>query len=153
MPDQVYRQRLRDYTGATSSTAEHLTGRAFEVFMPVLESAAHLAHINGTAHGQKPRKIQDWYYWRNRYRDAGMATHAQLYRIEKLYDQLCTILWPDQGDTATDSTPPYLLEIAGQAAGRFVEKLSDLTKSEGRWLIEALKDRIRYAIIEEPATA
>jgi hypothetical protein len=140
MPDPVYRDRLHQCTGARSSRDQHLCGAHFEAFMPLMESAAHLAETNGMAVGRKPRKIQDWYYWRNRYRAPGLATHAQLHAITDLWAQFIPYL-PE-----SERSDQYLMGIAIHATGSKIAALHSLRSHQAGLLIDALKDRMRYAI-------
>jgi len=140
MGDAVYRDLLRRQTGATTSTAPHLCGYHFEAFMPIVEAAAHLAETNGLGVGKRPAKIRNWYYWRNRYRRPGTATYAQLHRITDDWARLRDCL-PD-----SERTDAYLLGIARHATGADLESIADLLSCDAALLIEALKDRLRYAI-------
>lgn len=149
LPDQLYRDLLHQYTGATSSTAPHLTQFHFDIFMPVLETYAHLAEVNGRAVGNRPARIRDWYYWRKRQPGEGMANSRQLHRIEAvLWPQLAPYLPPDHRAPRTPGESPmwYVHEIAATATGRYIRSLSDLRIYEANMVIEALKDRIRWAL-------
>lgn len=139
MPDAVYRDILHRHTGATSSTDTHLCGYHFEAFMPLVEAAAHLAETNGMAVGKRPARIRDWYYWRNRYRRPGLATHAQLHRIHEDWSRLRSYL-PE-----SERTDAYLVGVARHATGAEYKALYDLQSCHAALLIEALKDRLRYA--------
>lgn len=139
MPDPIYRERLHQCTGARSSRDAHLCGYHFEAFMPLMESAAHLAETNGMAVGKKPRKIQDWYYWRNRYRPPGLATYAQLHAITTSWEQLRPYL------LESERSDQYLLGIIHHATGDSVPALHALHSHQASLVIDALKDRLRYA--------
>ena len=140
MTDVAYRDLLHRITGARSSTAPHLCGAHFEALMPALEAAAHLAEVNGMAVGKRPAKIEDWYYWRHRYRAPGMATYAQLNLITRSWQQLAEYL-PEH-----ERCDAYLLGIARHATGSTFEAINQLHSSDAALLIDALKDRLRYAL-------
>jgi hypothetical protein len=149
LPDPEYRSLLHQHTGATSSRDAHLTQFHFDAFMPVIESAAHLAETNGLAVGRRPPKLSDWYYWRNRAPGRGMATSRELHRISSpdrtgLWDLLIPSLPESQ------RTQAYLLGIASHAVGRQVDALHGLTAVEAGHLIEALRDRLRHALRRQP---
>jgi hypothetical protein len=140
MADPAYRDLLHRITGARSSTAAHLCGAHFEALMPALEAAAHLAEVNGMAVGKRPKKILDWYYWRKRYRAPGMATYAQLHLIAEQWALLRAYL-PE-----SERCDQYLFGIAKHATGTPFEAIHQLHSSDASLLIDALKDRLRYAI-------
>jgi len=148
MPDQVYRAKLREYTGTASSTDRGLCQYQFDVYMPMMEIAAHLAEINGTAVGKKPRCIRDWYHWRKRCPARGKINTRLLWKVDRLWVRLCDHLEPTQHMAQTDGHDRYwyLREIACHAVGHYVEHLHELTTGEARSLIEALRDRLKHAL-------
>lgn len=141
IPNQEYRELLRQYTGHTTSTAPQLTQYDFDVIMPVLEIRAHLAEANERAVGKKPSRIRDWYYWRHRCPKAGQITSREQYRILALWDDLKPHLAAEHHDSHE-----YLCGIAAHACGRRVAHIHELRSWQALALIEALKDRLKYAV-------
>lgn len=148
IPDAEYRAMLYEYTGSTSSTDRTITQFAFDVFMPILESRAHLVHVNGGGRGRLPVRGLDWHYWRNRIQRIGAITSRELFKIDALWEKLKPRLPPEQRAARTKEESPwwYLHLIAGNACGHDVANLAKLTTAEGQLLIEALKDRLKYAL-------
>jgi len=140
MSNQEYRELLRELTGHTTATAAELTQHDFDVVMSAVEIRAHLAEANGRAVGRRPARIRDWYYWRKRCPKPGQISSRELHRIMGLWNQLKAFLAPEH------ATHDYLCSIAAQAGGRCVTHLHDLRSWQAMALIEALKDRLRYAI-------
>lgn len=138
--DAEYRSILHTYAGATSSRDPHLTQWHFDTIMPAIEVRAHLAETNGLTRGRRPAKLTDWYYWRNRAPGKGRATTRELWKIGKLWQQLCPYL-PE-----ADRTHTYQCGIASHAVGRKIQHLHDLSLPQALAVIEALKDRLAHAM-------
>jgi len=131
-----YRTLLREATGETSAASPHLTQYHFDVVMPLLEIAAHLAFLNGAAVGKRPRCIRDWYHWRNRHPHQDAADTRQLWLIgNRLWPQLCELL-PNG-----DRHDRYLAGIASRACGRDIGSIADLRRGEAAVVIVALTRR------------
>ena len=145
LPDAEYRELLHQQTGATSSTMPHLTQFHFDAFMPLLEIRAHLAETNGVAVGPKPGKIADWYYWRNRSPQRGKVNTRILWKVKKLWCVLRPTLPAENQVEPADADPPYVLEMASHATGKYVKALRNLTHGQAHMLVEALKDRVAHA--------
>lgn len=146
--DADYRAMLYEYTGATSSTSRTITQFAFDVFMPILEARAHLVHVNGLGRGRLPVRGLDWHYWRNRTQKIGAVTSRELFKIDGLWEKLKPSLPSEQRAARTKKESPwwYLHLIAAKACDHDVDNLADLTVREGQLIIEALKDRLKYAL-------
>ena len=136
--DDYYHERLADHTGCRSSTDRRLTQTDFEAFMPVLEVAAHLAHVNGAGKGNPPKRGHiDWHYWRERRPADGRASTRQ-----------CHAIWELVAKLALPDPLPYLRGMLDQAHGGEWPPsghLTDLLAWQAGLLIEALKDRARHA--------
>jgi len=145
--DEYYHARLAEHTGCRSSTHRRLKNADYEAFMPVVETAAHLAHINGCAVGRLPvRGTIDWYYWRHRQPTDGRASSRHLHSVWELLASIT----PRPADPLT-----YLRGILTQARGGDWPAsgcLSDLLAWQCGLLIEALKDRANHASRRKEAT-
>lgn len=143
--DQEYRELLHQVTGCRSSRDESLTDHDFDRFMARLETRAHLAEANGVAEGSRPPRIRDWYYWRKRCPTSQRPSSRELYRIERGWEQLQPYLLEEQ------RTPEYLRGIAAHAVGHQVRLIADLSNRETLQVIDALHDRLAYAVRRAPA--
>jgi hypothetical protein len=141
LANQDYRALLKEHTGKLSSTDPDLGQYEFDVVMPALEIRAHLAEINGRAVGSKPARIRDWYYWRKRCPKTGMVNSRELWKINKLWSDLK----PYVSESGHDDHA-YLCSISGHACGSRIQHLHELKQWQALALIEALKDRLKYAI-------
>lgn len=146
MSDQEYRSILYEVSGAHSSTEPHVTQHHFDVLMARLETRAHLAHVNNRTAGRRPPKLDNWYYWRRRNPERGRVNTRLLWKIDRLWDQLVPLLPAEHLQPTADNPRPYLYEMASQATGHFVRHLHDLHIGEALCLIEALKDRLAWAL-------
>ena len=109
--------------------------------MVVLETRAHLAHVNGRAQGRKPKMIRRWRHWRDRYPEPGRIHTRTKWKIEQ-------DLWPKVREMLPEDCRgyDYLLRIASRACGRKVQTISDLSITEGVCLVEALKLKLQWLI-------
>jgi len=140
--DDYYHERLEDHTGCRSSTDHRLDQEDFDAFMPVLESAAHLCHVNGRGHGRTPKRGMNWHYWRDRRPPDGQASTRQARKIWTLLRELGDIIGHPH-DPVT-----YLRGILEQAHGGDwppSSLVSDLLAWQAGLLIEALRDRTEHA--------
>lgn len=145
MPDPEYRELLHAQTGARSSRDAHLTQFHFDAIMPLIETRAHLAEVNGLAKGRRPPKLSNWYYWRQRAPARGKISSRELWKITNAdHTGIWDLLLPSLPDH--ERCHAYLCGIASHATGRKVEHLHDLSVAEALSLIEALKDRLRHAL-------
>lgn len=138
----VYHNMLRNCTGRESSTHPALKQRDFDFFMPLMETYAHVAFLNGCGVGKVPCRGGNWYYWRNRCPRSGRADTRQLWHIRRLWDLLLPHL------PAAQQTHDYECGIASRAAGRKIAHLHDLRANEASWMIEALKARLSQSFGE-----
>jgi len=53
---------------------------------PTIQSTVLVTDVNGVAVGTRPRKITDWYYWRNRCPSLGGITSRQLHKIREHWE-------------------------------------------------------------------
>ena len=90
------------------------------------------------------RKITNLRYWRGRRPDQGEINSRQRWKLldpEKgLWPKLCQCLPEEQ------RVDRYLCGIASHACGRPINQIWDLRATEADWVIEALKDRLKYAL-------
>jgi hypothetical protein len=141
IPDQEYRQALYEATGARSSTAKWLTQYHFDVFMPVLEFRAEIAHANGKGVGAVPAKIRDWKYWRKRNPNNGSMNTRMRAKIFALFADLRPFL-----DDPPSDPIHYLSGVVEHATGKPVTSFFGITNGDANLLIEALKDRLKHAV-------
>lgn len=145
LQDQEYRELLREITGRTTSTDPRLDQRDYDAFMPALEIRAHMAEANGRSVGKRPARIRDWYYWRKRSPKKGAISSRERWKIDKLWNTLLPYIGRDTLSSYPDPHA-YLMAIASHASGRTLEHIHDLKSWQALALIDALTDRIKYAI-------
>lgn len=138
--DPTYRGILADGAGCHSAADQEFGQAGFDRVMAALESMLWTR----VASGAVPRPLGNpWIrserYWRDRAGGRGLINSRQLHAIEALWHRLGEWL-PDQADRA------YLLGMARKAAGSNVPDLIKLRLEEAGWLIDALRDRLAYAL-------
>ena len=142
--EQDYRRLLDEYAGvdSTARSCELWSATAFERVMAALEtrlfSRVHLGEVDNPMGSS--RWIKDEFHWRRKNLDNGLINSRQCFKIEFLWNQLTPYLEPGQRSIE------YLSGIIRQACGRADVGLTALTSSDAGNVIEALKDRIAYAI-------
>jgi hypothetical protein len=142
--DATYRSYLREHAAVNSSTDPAMDQAGFETTLASIEAVLwdrvdrDLAPIP-TSPWIKPRG-----HWQGR-RRGGLCTTRQLWLIGDLWRRLQPYLHPDARDAA------YLLGIIEHAVGRRVG-YQDLTVRDAGALIDALRDRLQYAL-HAPAQA
>lgn len=131
--DEDYREMLYRESGQTSSTAFGLTNYHYDRIMALIETRAHLAHVNGMGEGPVPPKISDWRYWRKRCPSLGQINTRQRARVYELWLFAARFLDEPQ------RTPGYMLAVVGQANDTTFSCLDDLSEAQAQVGIEALK--------------
>jgi hypothetical protein len=85
-------------------------------------------------------RINSLSYWRNRLPAAGEANSRQIHELYDWWYKLQPYLPPDKRDKE------YLRAIAGKATNHNVRSIPDLRAWQAGVVIEALKDRLRWAL-------
>jgi len=137
LQDQEYRFLLKTHTGTTSSRDPGLTNWRFDGFMAALEARLEREIEEGVVPAPAGVKLG---YWRARLPKGGAANSRYLARIEALWTELCPLL-PLQS-----RTPEYLAGIATHACGYRVREMHDVKAWQARLVIDALRDRLQYAL-------
>jgi len=149
LSEPTYRGILRSKAGVNSCADPSFSQSGFDAVMAAIETilfhrvdAGEISNPIGTV-----RQIRDPYYWRNRLPKSRGINSRQLHRIEQLWAQLKEWL-PDH-----HCSRDYLLGIAHKSTNRRIDGLNQLQKHEAAHLIDALTDRLAYAIRTETTTA
>ena len=141
-----YRHLLQMHStcGATTSKDPRLTQWDFDVVMAVVEMQLEERRVAMPDPPPLPRKITDLHYWRRKNPRLGEMNSRQRHMILDeqygLWPQLKPLLPPDK------RTPDYLLGIAQHACGYRIGTIWDMKAWQASLLIEALKDRLQYAV-------
>lgn len=140
--DDYYHEQLHAQTGYASSTDHRLTQEDYDAFMPIVEGAAELKHVNGAGVGRPPKANMNWHYWRDRRPPDGQVTTRQTRMIWALLQTL--------GDLKGHPARPmeYLQGVLTHAHGGdwpASGNLPDLLSWQAALIIEALKDRVAHA--------
>jgi hypothetical protein len=152
LPSQEYRALLERVSGCASAAHPALTEYHFEQFMARLETILDSRVAEQLV--QPPAAWRSRTYWRDRLPKTGQANSRQIHEIYDWWYKLQPYL--DQGKR----NPGYLRAIAANACRlRGLRAVPDLTGWQAGLVIEALKDRLRWALkdrnanlaVEEPA--
>lgn len=141
--DQEYRELLYQCTGVRSSTHKGLTQHDYERVMASIETRLEYRIREGYLGSTEPSHhgIRNIRYWRKKLPQKGAINTRQRHRIlDILWPELCEFLPPEQ------CTHEYLCGIATQACGYRVRHLHDMQAWQAACLIDALTDRIHYAV-------
>ena len=147
LPEQTYRDLLLRIAGVPSAADRRFSQGAFDHVMAALETVLfQRVHARQVPDPRRSvRRIGKEYYWRERCPATGYANSRQVNRIMQLWTQLTEFL-PD-GQCA----PDYLARVVHKATGRHVPGLQHLKSNEAGHIIDALKDRLSYAIKQQPS--
>ena len=142
IPDQMYRDILWHACGVRTSTDPGLTQRDFDVVMAQLEARLWNAVDEGIVPVPAARRISQRQYWRNRLsrQESGGMNSRHAHRIQELWETLTPHL---PGSERTDA---YLCGIASRACGLRIEDRWTLKAWQAGLLIDALRDRLHYAL-------
>lgn len=133
---------LKGVSGVASTKDPDFTQSAADRFMAAIETIL----FDRVGRGEVPnpigrsRIIRSEYYWRHRLPKAGYINSRHLALINRLWDQLCEFLEPEQ------RTPIYFAGIVHKATGKNDVGVTCLTAAEAGHVIDALRDRLSYAI-------
>ncbi len=140
MSDVQRRDILRSVTGAASAAAMRLTQRDFDRVMAHYEAVLDYRVQEGFVERPPRKKVSDLRHWRNRLAGPGEMNARQRWRIFDLWKRLLEYLPEHQRGM------DYLTAMAAKAAGRRIQSIWDLQAWQAGLLIEALKDRLGYAV-------
>ena len=143
MPDQAYRAILHDVADAGSAAAPWLTQYHFDQVMARVEARLEYAIAEAFVPRPAAGRIRDLGYWRRRLPGPADTNSRQIHVIDVLWHQLRQRL-PEP-----DRTDDYLCRIASRACGVRISSRHGLRAWQAGLLIDALKDRLSYAIREK----
>jgi len=141
MSEPTYRNMLRASAGVASSADPRMTQSGFDLLMAALEaflfSRVHEGLVPDPIGSNK--YIRSETHWRDKLPKAGYINSRQHHRIRMLWDHLKRYL-PEAKHTDT-----YFGGIIAKCVGRSTQ-LYNLTNQEAGHVIDALRDRIGYAV-------
>lgn len=129
--------------GACSSAADRAFSQDnFELAMAQLETLLFTRVHEGIVDNPigKNRYIQKEFYWRNKLPEYGKINSRQFRLLNELWSKLSTYL-PE-----SERTSVYFAGIVHKATGKRDIGLTALSFNEAGMVIDALKDRLSYAI-------
>ena len=142
LSDQVYRSILREHSGCASSADRSFSHSDCDQVLAALETLL----FDRVARGEVPSPIgssawiRDEFYFRRRLAGPEKINARQIWIIEKLWSQLLEFL------PVESRTVQYFAGIVHKATGKPDIGLSALTHSESSHVLDALRDRLSYAM-------
>jgi len=142
IPEPIYRSTLRHTAGCSSAADPDFSQSGFERAMAALETSLFQRADLGRCPDPlgADRYITREYYWRNRLPRSGCINSRQAHRMRELWTRLQNYL-PDEHRNLD-----YLGRIIRKATGRTEVGLTALTAPQAAALIDALTDRLSFAI-------
>jgi len=139
--DPTYRNVLRALAGVSSAADPAMTQTGFEQAMASLETMLFTRVHAGDVPSPigKSRYIQSEFYWRKKLPQTGLINSRQRSLIDQLWNRLFEFLPQEKADSG------YLAAMIVKATGRHVD-VWNLSHQEAGCVIDALKDRLSYAI-------
>ena len=141
--DHTYRDLLQRHSGCRSAADKMFSQAGFEEAMAALETIL----FDRVARGIVPdpianghRHIRKATHWRDRLPARGYINSRQVHRITDLWQTLLSYLPPDK------QTDAYFGRIITRATGKSDLGVGALTSHQAGMVINALKDRLTYAI-------
>lgn len=144
--DATYRRILRSSSGCASCADRSFTQAGFDAVMAALETVL----FQRVEAGEVPdpvglsRYVHEEFYWRRKLPRAGFITSRQAHRLRSLWSQLQEHLHPSQ------RSAEYLAGIIAKATGLRDVGFMSLSSRDAACLIDALEDRLSYAIRSAP---
>lgn len=135
-----YRSLLHRYSGCGSCADEDMDQQHFDMIMPAIEAIlADRIDRGDIDRSTLPRQIKSLTYWRRRAEIPGQINRRQQHKIDELWLALQDFIGPRSDD--------YLLAMARKACpGCTATTTCHLTAKAAYLLVEALKDRVAWAI-------
>jgi len=147
LSDPDYRQVLGEISGCQSAKHPGLTQWHFDQVMAHLEGLLHYRIQEGIVSPPDRRRISNLFHWRRRLPTGGGLNSRQANRIRELWTDLVPYL-PD-----AERTDNYLTGIAAKATGYRCADVWHLKAWQAGLLIDALRDRLHYAVRRGDAPA
>ena len=143
LDNAAYRGILKGATGCVSASDLSFSQSDFESAMAAIETRLFQRVNSGAVPDPIEagnRWIRSEYYWRNKLPPAGKINSRQADLIRRI--------WADLGPYMPEEnrTPIYLAGIVRKATGKADIGITALTSAEAWHVIEALKDRLGYAV-------
>jgi len=142
LSDPAYRSILREHSGCATCADRAFTHADCDQVLAALETIL----FDRVARGEVPnpigssRWIRSEFYFRQRLADPGKINARQVWMIEQLWNQLLEFL------PVENRTVKYFAGIVVQSTGKTDIGISSLTHSESSHVIDALRDRLSYAL-------
>lgn len=142
LSDPAYRDILHSRAGVGSAADRQFSQSGFDQVMAALETVL----FERVERGEVPdpighsHYIRDESHWRDRLGQHSRINSRQYHRIKQLWDQLCEWLPDDRCNAG------YLAGIVCHATRKPDIGVTALTSGQAWCVIEALKDRLAYAI-------
>jgi hypothetical protein len=142
IPDPHYRQVLRQKTGKGSCADPAFSHADADRVLAALEATLFDRVRRGDVPDPRPRSrwIREEYHFRRRVDDPARINSRQAWAIRGLWEKLCPYL-PE-----SERTPQYMAGIVARATGRSDIGLHALSAADAGMVIDALRDRLAYAI-------
>lgn len=141
LSDADYRELLQNTVGVMSSTDGRLTNRDFDQAMAAIEAVLDYRVKEGFIPAPVGINLG---HWRRRLPKAGMADTRQIHEINDWWYKLQPFLPQDK------RTTDYRNAIIAKSCGCRIDHLSELKSWQTGLAIEALKDRLRWALKQQP---
>jgi len=147
LADAEYRQLIQDVAGCRSAAFPSLTQWHFDQVMARIEGLLDYRVAEGIVPRPAEGKISTLNYWRRRLPESGGQNARQIHKVRELWAELCPRLPEEQ------RTDEYLNAIAGRACGARVRSIWELKAWQAAALIDALRDRLHYAVRRDTVEA
>ena len=153
LTEAYYRELLVRHAGYRSAAAKSFPQHGFDLVMAALETVLFDRVDQGIVPDPigSNRHIRSRDYWRGRLVQTGMINTRQLHQITALWNQLAPMI--GFADPNAPNAMHYIMRIVCRSIGREIVGLESLSLSEASNLIDALKDRLSYAYLQESAIA
>ena len=148
LENQDYRDLLYKATGCATAVHAGLTNFHFDKTMAALEAVLAYRVEEGLVPMPDTGRIRDLSYWRRKLPAPGGINSRQHHEIQDWWYKLQPYLAKEE------RTPQYLRATASKASGyRNLKSLCDLRANQACMVIEALKDRLRWALKKDGGEA
>lgn len=147
LPEPEYRALIRVFTPRATAADPALTQRDFDAFMARVERALDWRVAEGVVPMPAGGRIRDLSHWRRRWEaiEAGQANSRLIHELHDWWYKLQPYL------PAGQRTADYLRGIASRACRCPIPgHMTELKSWQAGLVIEALKDRLRWALKSGP---
>lgn len=144
-----YRALLYRTTGRRSCADPKMSHKDVDHLMAALETVLWQRVDSDRIDAPQGGRIRDRYYWRSRLGRPGQMTTRQWHRISELWTQLM------DAEGAETWTHDYVVAVIDNALppGLRVSRVGELTAAGAAMLIDALEDRLGWAIARQRRSA